>query len=53
MTSDFRSICGIGPVVGIGIVVGPTLVVSLTNKGARGFMHGLEKMLWTRKRLHF
>ena len=30
MTSNFRSICGIGPVVGIDLVVGPTLVVSLT-----------------------
>ena len=30
MTSDFRSICGIGPVVGIGLIVGPILVLSLT-----------------------
>ena len=28
MTSDFRSICGIDPVVGIDLVVRPTLVVS-------------------------
>ena len=27
----YRSICGIGPVVGIGLVVGPTLVESLAN----------------------
>ena len=31
MTSDFRSICGIDPVMGIGLVEGPTLVVSLTH----------------------
>ena len=29
MTSDFRSICGIGPVVGISLVVGPTLVLHI------------------------
>ena len=29
-TSNFRSICGIGPVVAIGLVVGPTPAVSLT-----------------------
>ena len=29
VTSDLRSICWIGPVVGIGLVVGPTIVVSL------------------------